>query len=422
MDRSKQNTLAKLRSTRKRLRKERVRASTRHQVRYTPLRHGFIRILELYPGQEHDPLRCILRQVSLHPRSANSTSSYEAISYVWGDPTRTSPLICNHRETRITTNLSDALRRLRDPHQTRRLWADAICIDQSNLKERAQQVQLMGSIYETATEVLVWLGHDTGGARKAFDLARDIYDLASTNRRDGRIPPLGEVYFDPTRWHSLITGKAAQARWKCLEDLTNRAWFSRVWVIQEIALASRATLFCGTCRLDWRAFITATQWLVYTRSRLSPDSGLNLSMHIALVLGDPNKSDEILMSLLDICRQFDATDARDKVYGLLGHPCLRGFLQKRAPIVPDFTKSVEEVFKDVAMVGLRQDRSLAVLSYVRRKCWAAPENSRLPSFVPRWDEVDSQYRCMFDNQRVFRTATGIEPDFHVSPCGSTLEV
>ncbi|MCJ1247936.1 hypothetical protein MMC30_005151 [Trapelia coarctata] len=297
---------------------------------YSPLPNGFIHILELYPGQEHDQLECILRQVLLDPGSTGSTSSYEALSYVWGDQTRTSPLICNGREIRVTTNLYDALRRLRDPHQNRRLWADAICIDQSNVKERGQQVQMMGSIYETATEVLVWLGHDDGGARKAFDLARDIAELASTNRRGGRVPPLGEVYFDPERWHFLITGEAAQSRWKCLEDLTNRPWFSRTWVIQEIALASKAMLFCGMFTLDWSVLITATQWLVHTRSRPSIDPNINLSMHIALVLGDPNKSDEILMSLLDICREFDATDRRDKVYGLLGHPCLRGFLQKRA--------------------------------------------------------------------------------------------
>lgn len=38
------------------------------------------------------------------------------------------------------------------------IWADAICIDQSKLAERSQQVQLMRQIYQSASVVLVWLG------------------------------------------------------------------------------------------------------------------------------------------------------------------------------------------------------------------------------------------------------------------------
>ena len=101
---------------------------------------------------------------------------------------------------------------------------------------------------------------------------------------------------------------------------------------------------------------------------------------------------------------------------------MRGFLQTRDQIEPDHTKSVADVFKDVAMIGLLQDRSLAVLSYVRRKQWPSPENDCLPSFVPRWDGGDSQYRCLFEDQTAFGTATCIEPDFQVSPCDNILEV
>ena len=55
---------------------------------------------------------------------------------------------------------------------------------------------MMGSIYEIAKVVLVWLGRDNGDARKAFDLTRDLSELATMNRRNGRVPPPGEVYFN----------------------------------------------------------------------------------------------------------------------------------------------------------------------------------------------------------------------------------
>ena len=66
----------------------------------------------------------------------------------------------------ITQNLHDALRRLTNGHGGKQrlvakrdfLWVDAICIDQSNITERSQQVPLMRKLYEQAQKVYVWLG------------------------------------------------------------------------------------------------------------------------------------------------------------------------------------------------------------------------------------------------------------------------
>ena len=41
------------------------------------------------------------------------------------------------------------------------VWADAICIDQSNNEEKASQVTLMSEIYKRANKVMVYLGEDT---------------------------------------------------------------------------------------------------------------------------------------------------------------------------------------------------------------------------------------------------------------------
>ena len=67
----------------------------------------------------------------------------------------------------VTVNLAGALRYVkehwqsafpdRDPGELR-LWADAICIDQSSVLERNSQVKLMKSIYASAELVLAWLG------------------------------------------------------------------------------------------------------------------------------------------------------------------------------------------------------------------------------------------------------------------------
>lgn len=57
----------------------------------------------------------------------------------------------------------NALKRIRHETDERVVWADAICIDQTNKAERARQVTLMSEIYEQAQEVLVWLGNDDHG-------------------------------------------------------------------------------------------------------------------------------------------------------------------------------------------------------------------------------------------------------------------
>lgn len=58
----------------------------------------------------------------------------------------------------ITRNLDTALRRLRRQECTRRLWVDALCINQSDDKERAHQVSMMDQIYACANQAVIYLG------------------------------------------------------------------------------------------------------------------------------------------------------------------------------------------------------------------------------------------------------------------------
>ncbi|KAF2825076.1 HET-domain-containing protein [Ophiobolus disseminans] len=58
----------------------------------------------------------------------------------------------------ISGNLHSALLRLRQDDTPRIFWIDLLCINQTNPKERAEQVALMGKIYSAAQAVRVWLG------------------------------------------------------------------------------------------------------------------------------------------------------------------------------------------------------------------------------------------------------------------------
>ncbi|KAF2805728.1 uncharacterized protein BDZ99DRAFT_340507, partial [Mytilinidion resinicola] len=83
-----------------------------------------LRVLRLHPGGFDDPISC-----ELHVTRLRRGLSYEAISYVWGDPKDTAAIQCEGRPMHITVNLRDALRRFRDRKDVRTLWADAICIN-----------------------------------------------------------------------------------------------------------------------------------------------------------------------------------------------------------------------------------------------------------------------------------------------------
>ncbi|KAH9206954.1 heterokaryon incompatibility, partial [Leptodontidium sp. 2 PMI_412] len=97
-------------------------------------------------------------QVRLHQVPFHHCQDYEAISYCWGDSTDTWPIYLDDQVMPIRINLAQALRRYRFQSGSRFIWADAICIDQSNLLERSYHVAMMGEIYQRSQCTLIWLG------------------------------------------------------------------------------------------------------------------------------------------------------------------------------------------------------------------------------------------------------------------------
>ncbi|KAF2108352.1 heterokaryon incompatibility protein-domain-containing protein, partial [Lophiotrema nucula] len=106
-------------------------------------------------------------QCRLHTVSLLHKPTFTALSYVWGDATEREDITVNGVAFPATLNLASALKYVRAHWQnqfpgrdvsTFRIWADAVCINQTDLDERSQQVQLMGQIYSEAEIVFSWLG------------------------------------------------------------------------------------------------------------------------------------------------------------------------------------------------------------------------------------------------------------------------
>jgi hypothetical protein len=132
---------------------------------------------------------------------------YEALSYVWGDPSFKSPISMDKHYLKLRENPYSALMRLRYPNRARILWVDAICINQNDVKQQEQQIPFMAEIYGQAVNVVAWLGKvtdDSDEAFKAISLAKDTAYL-----------------------HSLSNDRITQG---AILALLQRPWFRRIWV------------------------------------------------------------------------------------------------------------------------------------------------------------------------------------------------
>jgi hypothetical protein len=136
------------------------------------------RLLEILPGMGEAILQCRLHVCSM----CDNQSAYEALSYTWKTGweyfgwvnigPKNPKIECNGVEMAVGTNLYMALHRLRREDSTRVVWADAICINQSDVHERGQQVSAMGDIFRNAYSVVVWLGADEDADKVSDTVAR----------------------------------------------------------------------------------------------------------------------------------------------------------------------------------------------------------------------------------------------------------
>ncbi|KPI35582.1 uncharacterized protein AB675_4813 [Cyphellophora attinorum] len=156
---------------------------------YTPLKPWETRLIELLPGAFGDDIECHLQVAVVTAAEGlglvndNKQQVYEAISYTWGYPELTAPVICNGVTTYVPPPLSTALKYLRLQSESRYLWCDALCIDQANLAEKSIQVQAIWRIFDKAKRVVGWLGEfDEQTAARLDENEILIFDLPYFSR------------------------------------------------------------------------------------------------------------------------------------------------------------------------------------------------------------------------------------------------
>lgn len=328
-----------------------------------------IRLVSLQPGSD-DSIVCELIVAEIH-----SKTSYEALSYTWGDPDdRQTVFIKSHEHERakellVTSNCVSALRRLRYQDRPRVLWIDALSIDQSNLTERNHQVSLMAAIYSSATKVAIYLGEASEDSELAIDFILECYDPSSNT-------------------NSLSYPKSAELV-QALSSFFYRPWFTRVWVIQEVVLPARGTAYCGTKMLSWSAIEQFSSWNT-TNKWLQQ---LPFIVSAPTVLMTEHHAEPQMLKLLIQARHCEATDPRDKIYSMLS---LLDTSDKQFILKPRYEDPVAKVYTDCAL-ALMADSGYDLLSAVQ----GGSEIDGLPSWVPDWS-VQPKRKILGTSSRIAR--------------------
>ncbi|KAH6625900.1 heterokaryon incompatibility protein-domain-containing protein [Boeremia exigua] len=285
---------------------------------YTDLRclqrGQMIRLLVLEPGDYDDPIQCTLILSGLQH------AEYEAVSYTWatenGDDSKSQSLKIDNSVFYVTKNCDAALRCLRK-RQIRRLWLDALCVNQENINERNHQVGLMDQIYRNAVRVHVCIQDH---------LQDHSICMRWLNAKEG-FPELPKHVADR------------------FVDLFALRYFGRVWVIQEVVMAKSVIFHVNNDVAEWSKEILATlNW------RAPPLINAFLQRD-----GFQNVADALRTSVSSFC-----SDPRDGVHGIIS--LLPPHLRTLIPV--NYSLQTEETFANAVFACIRSTHSLDVLHFV----------------------------------------------------------
>ncbi|KAI1844891.1 hypothetical protein JX266_008907 [Neoarthrinium moseri] len=299
---------------------------------------------------------------------------YRALSYIWGSCHTTSDarqILIDGQEFYVRRNLHDFLAAARSRREGGLFFIDAICINQLDVEERQCQIREMTRVYRCADEVISWLGVP-GRAQSS--------NLRALSR---------------AKMHDSVNWTAEQRAG--FKYLSYHQYWRRVWVVQEVLLASHVTIWCGSSsfplnlfggqpnpfhgatsncsyygrptavskvlpRLQSPASKIITHRLRYVPSPLLCPLGhgtkvdtmesllRDLRVPITSINIYQSHLPDLLYQLIRIFGSLECTDPRDKVYGFLGILNERS----RAMIMPDYGKDIKHAYYQALKVGLQE--------------------------------------------------------------------
>ncbi|TRX93752.1 hypothetical protein FHL15_005428 [Xylaria flabelliformis] len=387
-----------------------------------------IRVLRIAPGSGQSCIECHLEVRDLYVDQVD-----EALSYVWGKCRKGRAIWIDGDIFQVNENLYEILISLRHSHAPRTIWVDAICINQLDLNEKAQQVRHMDEIYSRANKTIIWLGGQTPGLLPTDDPCDifaplplrfgghqvDQYDLV------GILAKVHELALDiPWNTENLTLGMMLI---HCVNAIMSNEWWKRVWTIQEAVLPKEHPhfMFRGyefTFRdllyaIDsvfrfGRCWPTEPSNITELQDNLMPEKAVEFALaafafqlaywqknnwrHLLPFLRPglehwklPSSSRSSIHFLLDQTSYYKSTDPRDKYFALQALlPKSKGKL-----MYVDYTKSKETIFRHATARCYNTDGNLEMTTTFKLLIESQPAMCDVPgpSWVQDFTYSDARY-------------------------------
>ncbi|EME88426.1 uncharacterized protein MYCFIDRAFT_170044 [Pseudocercospora fijiensis CIRAD86] len=387
---------------------------------YRPLARGSIRLIELHGLGDDGRL--------LAP---DAKPKYATISYTWNPKNRitygkydvaSKHIILDGFRTRVPDKAATILR-LMFAHRRRRVWIDAICINQSDAAEKASQVQMMGDIYRFANEVAIMLGppsdltdhfidslHDTESALKECEEGpRKLnagYDALRENMYWTRLD-VTDVFrrrtiYGNLRHQALTPSVPSGIRHVMDPDTWTHTPSTRAWTLQEISLATSANIFCGSRVVDFQSYynfrervetdVQSKAFAVVDKTAVGflADAVKGGRRFNADIAEERYQTGLIIegsgIGFLELMRRtrlwHNCLAPRDKLYSRLA---LAHDARTLVPSV-DYKSTTESVFKSFAARCIFSTGTLEVITFANKT------KMTLPTWVPDWSSPSKDWQ------------------------------
>ncbi|KAF2760914.1 HET-domain-containing protein [Pseudovirgaria hyperparasitica] len=336
---------------------------------------------------------------TLQHAAPDNAPSYIALSYAWGEGEHMD-IDVSGRNMSVGVNLYNALSSIRQAsgHRDVFVWVDQICINQNDQSEREHQVRHMRDIYAQATSVIAWVGLPIDGTQLLFAHLESIglAHFRTSGNRTTATPDL--VAFQDVI--ESLEGQSHIVR-RAFVHLASSVYWTRVWVIQEFAVARDVIVACGTYRLSGDILSDSLAEIGSTKNELKGNGSLADQKNIDLITRSYTHAAESFMQGVCSLRQrymymstprslfsvlstsslleedynhLSCSNPRDRIFALLGLVADSDEFH----FFPDYSSTCEKVYTLLAERFLQQGR-INMLALCR-----APRPSNLPSWVPDW--------------------------------------
>lgn len=413
-----------------------------------PTSPATIRLCKIQPPSTpllEEPVSCEIHHFDL---DTAARMKYRALSYAWGEPNLDQTITLNGSWFNVTSHLCKALQRLRSCG-FQWVWVDAICIDQSNIPERNAQVSLMGRIYSLTECAAIYLGEANLQEARAVGLMMHLSALLKLRRglgandtraqltdedclllingqgqdhayvkecKSGGIEQVRSAVSDLLRVLNLPDGE--DSLWDALTSIYRRPWFGRGWVLQEAVLPDQAIVILGDVQFEFEKLESCIVFL--HNSGLFHHGIVLLPLQaiapMAIKKIREKSENRNLIHLLRRLYKSQTTDPRDKIYSLLGIADDVSMVPR-----PDYSQSVEAIYRSYAMHFITNCEGLSLLRYSGIANGASRANT---TWVPRWDcwSPERTVDQTMDESKLFQACAGRKSQFVYEEETSLLRV